>query len=113
MDDRERTNEQTKKALDRAAKIAEIAEQIAAGHAYDKHVVEKRDFPWIRSRQDFRDSIARVMRNPTERKPLRGGRSAYWHEESGTIVVRNPRDPDGGTAFRPPDGKYYYDTRLE
>jgi filamentous hemagglutinin len=74
--------------------------------------VEQRDFPWIRSRQDFREFIARVMRNPTEKKPLKGGRTAYWDEETGTIVVRDPKHPDGGTAFRPDEGKYYYEHRL-
>jgi hypothetical protein len=113
MDDRDRTREQTKKALDRAAKIAKIAEQIAAGHAYDKHVVEKRDFPWIRNRQDFQDFIERVMRNPTETRPLKDGRSAYWDEATGTVVVRDPKHPDGGTAFRPRDGKYHYDRGLK
>jgi hypothetical protein len=112
MDDRDRTREQMKKVLDRATKIARIAEQIAAGHSYDKHVVEQNEFPWIRSREHFRDFIARIMKNPTEWKPLEGGRSAYWDKETGTVVVRDPRHPDGGTAFRPDKGKRYYDKDL-
>ena len=113
MEDRDRTKEEMKKALDRAAKLARIAEQIAAGHAYGEHVVEQHQFPWVRSRQDFRELIARILRNPTERKPLKGGRTAYWDGATGTIVVRNPKDPDGGTAFRPRDGKYHYDRGLK
>ena len=53
----------------------------------------------------FGDLIARILRNPAEWKPLKEGRSAYWDEETGTIVVRDPKHPDGGTAFRPKTGK--------
>jgi hypothetical protein len=112
MDDRDQLRERTEKALDRAARIARIAEQIAAGHAYDKHVVEQNEFPWLKSRQDFRELITRILRNPTERRRLEGGRSAYWDEGTGTVVVRDPRHPDGGTAFRPQRGKWYYDEQL-
>ena len=56
----------------------------------------------------FGDFIARILRNPTEKRPLKEGRSAYWDEETGTIVVRDPKHPDGGTAFRPKTGKRYY-----
>jgi hypothetical protein len=66
MDDRDQFREKTKKALDRAAKIASMAEQVAAGHAYDKHVVEQDECPWVKNREDFRELIARILRNPTE-----------------------------------------------
>ncbi len=112
MDDRDRTSERMRKALDRAVEIARIAEQIAGGHAYDKHVVEQHKYPRVKSREDFRKLIMRILKNPTEWKPLEGGRSAYWDGETGTVVVRDPRHPDGGTAFRPRDGKYYYDNEL-
>lgn len=108
MDDRDRTRETMKKTLEQAAKIAKIAEQIADGHAYDEHVVKQDEFPRVKSRQDFRRLIERILRNPAEWKPLKEGRSAYWDEETGTIVVRDPKHPDGGTAFRPKTGKRYY-----
>jgi hypothetical protein len=113
MDDRDRFRERTKKALDWAEKIARIAEQISAGHAFKKHVVEQDEFPGVKSRQDFRDLIAKILKNPTEWKRLEGGRSAYWDKETGTVVVRDPRHPDGGTAFRPDRGKRYYDEDLK
>jgi filamentous hemagglutinin len=92
-----------------AAKAAEIAQQIAAGHAYDKHVVKQDEFPWIETRDEFGDFIAAIIRKPTERKPLKDGRSAYWDGKTGTVVIHNPRDRDGGTAYRPIDGKAGYD----
>jgi hypothetical protein len=102
------TREEINKALQWAAKATEIAELIAAGHAYKKHVLEQDEFPWIEGREEFRDFIAGIMRKPTAWRPLENGRSAYWDGKTGTIVIHNPRDPDGGTAFRPPDGKARY-----
>ena len=34
---------------------------------------------------------------------------AIWDDKSGTVVIRNPKDPDGGTAFRPTLVKTYFD----
>jgi hypothetical protein len=101
-------SEQMRKAAQWAAKAAEIAQQIAAGHAYGKHVVKQDEFPWIKSREELRDFIAGIMRKPTAWRPLENGRSAYWDGKTGTVVVRDPHHPDGGTAFRPPDGKVRY-----
>ena len=106
-------SEQMKKAVQWAAKAAQIAQQIAAGHAYKKHVLERDEFPWIESREEFRDFIAGIIRKPTERKPLKDGRTGFWDAKTGTIVIRDPNHPDGGTAFRLPDAKRYYNERLK
>jgi hypothetical protein len=37
---------------------------------------------------------------------LSGGRTAYWRD--GTVVIRNPKAADGGTAFQPTDGYDYF-----
>jgi len=39
------------------------------------------------------------MPNPTHNKPLDGGREAFYDSRTSTFIVRNPKDPDGGTAF--------------
>ena len=42
---------------------------------------------------------------------LSAGRKAYWDDKTGTVVIvviTNPKDPDGGTAFRPVRGKDYF-----
>jgi hypothetical protein len=52
------------------------------------------------------------MSNPTASKSLRDGRTAYWHDDLQTVVVTNPYASDGGTAFRPPVGREYYDKKL-
>jgi hypothetical protein len=45
-----------------------------------------------------------------EPRVLSRGRTAYWSE--GTVVIRDPGAPDGGTTFRPAKG-YNYFLRLD
>ncbi len=47
------------------------------------------------------------MSTPEASKPLVDGRYGYW--KNGVVVVTNPSDPDGGTAFRPDTGRKYYE----
>lgn len=41
-----------------------------------------------------------------ESRDLSSERTAYWQD--GTVVIRNSKDPDGGTALRPTDGYDYF-----
>ena len=68
-----------------------VGKEISDGHAFSKHVIN----------------------NYTSFKELSNGRSAYWHEASGTVVIRNPKVKDGGTAFQPKDGRKYFDEKLK
>lgn len=87
-----------------------IAENIANGHAYDKH---KGEFPEVKNRQGFKETIERVLNNPrTKVKKLINDRIGYYDETTNTLVVRNPKAPDGGTAFRPIDGIDYFNNWL-
>jgi hypothetical protein len=79
--------------------------EISAGHAFDKHVVERGEFPGMTTRRQFADLIEDAVING-ESRVLGGGRTAYWSD--GTLVIRNPGAPDGGTAFRPADGYDYF-----
>jgi filamentous hemagglutinin len=85
------------------------ARRIAGGHAFDKHVIQRGEYPEISTREEFADLIDEVMSNPTDSKSHEDGRTAYWHDDLGTVVVTNPHDPDGGTAFRPREGRQYFD----
>ena len=89
-----------------------IAEEISGGHAFTKHVINRNEFPGF-SRCQFEQHIRGILNNPTEMKILTNRRTGYWHQESGTVVVRNPFMEDGGTAFRPDIGKKYYDEWLK
>lgn len=89
---------------------------IANGHAYDKHVIKQGEFPEIPNPvadrpagiAQFQKIIDRVM-GSAENKALSNGRHAFWEDATGTLVITNPKDADGGTCFRPSAGKSFYD----
>ena len=85
------------------------AEEIAGGHAYDKHVTKGGEFPGITTRQQFSNLIENIINNASNIKVLSNGRTAYWDSTSGTVVIRHPSAVDGGTAFKPIQGKTYFD----
>lgn len=90
-----------------------ISKEISGGHAFEKHVLNRGEFPgWIRTRTQFAQHIENVLNNPSGMRELRNGRYGYWHQETGTIVIRNPSALDGGTAFQPMEGVNYFETML-
>ncbi|WP_179108232.1 VENN motif pre-toxin domain-containing protein, partial [Rodentibacter trehalosifermentans] len=92
-----------------------ISKEISDGHAFSKHVVKQGEFKNISvsTREQFEQHIENVVNNYTSFKELSNGRSAYWHEESGTVIIRNPKAKDGGTAFQPREGRKYFDEKLK
>jgi hypothetical protein len=92
--------------------VAADAAKIARGHAFEKHVLNKGEFKSldVRTVEQFESHVANVMNNATEMKQLSGGRTAFWHDASSTVVIRNPKASDMGTAFQPDTGKKYFDT---
>lgn len=109
------------------------SKKIGEGHAYDKHVLGKKNnngkefekdkeinnkkFPRdsITTKQQFVDFIKEIMDNTTVKKESteQPGKWYYWHDETGTIVIYNPKNTDHGTCFRPTDGKDYYDNECK
>ncbi|MES2198847.1 MAG: RHS repeat-associated core domain-containing protein [Chlamydiota bacterium] len=87
------------------------AEEISGGHAFEKHVIQRNEFPGF-SRFEFEQHLKKILNNPTEVKTLTSKRTGYWDRTSGTVIVRDPSAIDGGTAFRPIQGKKYYDDVL-
>jgi filamentous hemagglutinin len=86
--------------------ILREAQAIANGHAFNDH---RGEFPEIENREEFAQLIDDIMNNPSEVKPLSNGRTAYWDATSNTLVIKDPGDIDGGTAFRPTERKNYFD----
>jgi filamentous hemagglutinin len=86
-----------------------IADAIANGHAFAKHVLLKGEFKnvGVSTVQQFADHIADVMENGTVRS-LSNGRTAYWGDSSGTVVIHDPGSADLGTAFQPTNGISYF-----
>jgi hypothetical protein len=88
-----------------------IAEEISGGHAYAKHVIKQNEFPNFTQSQ-FTSHIEKILNNPSRVRELRNERMAYWHQETGTIVIRNPAALDGGSAFKPIEGIDYFEKRI-
>jgi hypothetical protein len=86
-----------------------IAKAIAMGHSYEKHVVEEKLFPEVKSRDGFIEVIAKVLANPTHHRELENDREAYFDNKSNTIVIYNPHARDKGTCFRPRAGLKYFE----
>jgi filamentous hemagglutinin len=92
-----------KSAAPEAARNAADAEKITNGHAYGKHASEFGN----PSKQEFSDLVEDTMDNGQTR-PLAKGRTAYWNDKNGMLVIKDPSSPDGGTAFKPVGGKSYF-----
>jgi len=91
-----------------------LGKSISEGHAFGKHVLKKGEFKdlGITTREGFAKHIDDVVGRAkgADVRQLSGGRSAYWDEASGTVVIRNPSASDMGTAFRPTAGRTYFET---
>jgi hypothetical protein len=95
---------QARQATDKAY-AERIGAEISSGHAFDKHVTERGEFPGVTTREQFVSVIAdAVMKG--ESRALNSARTAYWSD--GTVVIRHPGTEDGGTAFRPASGYDYF-----
>jgi filamentous hemagglutinin len=91
-----------------------ISQEIAGGHAFEKHVLgvgnpEGAEFVGlgIRTRAQFAEHIENVINSPTESGFLLRGRQYFYDRGTNTVVIRDPRSLDGGTAFRPVDPDIY------
>ena len=89
--------------------VSQEAESIANGHAFAKH---QEQFPNINTRDDFAEVIDGIINNPSDSKNLERGRTAYWDDATATVVITDPGDTDGGTAYKPDDGKAGFDKLI-
>lgn len=101
----------------------EIADKIAHGHAWTNHGnefsekkrianIEMPDTQKIATAEDFQNHITTIITINTP-KIIPGNRKVYWDAHTGTIVFYDPYSNDCGTAFRPNDGKEYYERVLK
>jgi filamentous hemagglutinin len=88
-----------------------IAQKIGNGHAFEKHVLKGNEYKklGIATREQFANHIENIINQPSSARLLSGGRTAYWDDATGTVVIVNPKATDGGTAFRPINGRTYFD----
>ncbi|MFB9135580.1 two-partner secretion domain-containing protein [Vibrio olivae] len=85
------------------------AQEIANGHAFDKHVLKQGEFPDVRTRQQFQNHVEDVLHNPSEVRYYKDGRTVYIQDSSSTVVIRNSGAGES-TAFQPSDWTEYLDT---
>ena len=82
-----------------------LAEEVASGHAFKKHVVERQEFAdlGIRTNNQFQNFIEKIVSNPSvERRYAVDGTIYYLDSSTKTIVIRGQRGE--ATAFRPDKG---------
>lgn len=87
--------------------VLSIGGRIARGHAWSSHGGEFLNLG-VRSADDFAKHIDNVVQGG-EFRTLSRGRTAYWDEGTGTLVIHDSRARDLGTAFRPKNGRAYFD----
>lgn len=53
------------------------------------------------------------FKNPSNSKKLINGREAFWDDKTGTLVIKDSKHADGGTAFKPTKGKGYFNDNIK
>ncbi len=91
-----------------AAQAERIADDIAYGHAYQKHVIDQYEFGHIISKDDFSDMIEHTLSEPDDSKVLDSDSAAFWDNDMQLLVIYNPYARDKGTAYRPYKGKRHF-----
>ena len=86
-------------------KVDEIAHAIVNGHAREKHEDEFGGDP---GSPLMEAEVNDTMRHPTAIRKFPNGKTAYYNKEENIVVVVNPKDSDGGSAYRPPEGYQYF-----
>ena len=89
----------------------EYIHKIANGHAYDKHIVENNEFPGVHTKAEFAEVIGDAVRRAEADGSVRNlqrGRTAYYDDTTGLLVIKDPVSPDLGTAFKPLRGRTYF-----
>ena len=91
----------------------DVAKSISEGHAFDKHVIEKKEFSDLKigTKDEFKECVENIVKGAkgSNRRTLGRGRTAYWNDEKGILVIWDPKSPDLGTAFRPKTGRLYFE----
>ncbi|MEO3677398.1 hemagglutinin repeat-containing protein [Rheinheimera sp. FR7-31] len=82
-----------------------IADEVANGHAFAKHVLERKEFTdlGIETKEQFASFVENIVTNPAViRREAADGTVYYLDETTKTIVIRGQRGE--ATAFRPDQG---------
>jgi hypothetical protein len=94
--------------------------RVANGHGWTEHSQEfragtviaalaKPSSPKVTNRTEYQSLILNIVRSSQVNTSLIGSRKAWWWKATGTIVFFDSGNSDCGTAFRPDDGRAYFD----
>lgn len=91
------------------ADLVGLADRLVIGHSLDEH---EGQFPPEWSNTDLRDHVLAVINHPSascefEFENVR--KKAFWDDGTQTIVIFDPTNVDGGTFFRPDEGRAYFE----
>jgi RHS repeat-associated protein len=74
----------------------------AAQHSFQKHVIDQKEFgSMMKNESQLSEYAQGVMRNPSDVRQLSNGRTAFWDNRLGGVVIHNAQDPKQSTVFRP------------
>jgi hypothetical protein len=82
-----------------------LAEEVASGDAFQKHVVERQEFAGlgISTKSQFQSFVENIVSNPAmERRQAVDGTVYYLDSSTKTIIIRGQRGE--ATTFRPDKG---------
>ncbi|MFV0456378.1 MAG: hypothetical protein ACK5NQ_15565, partial [Pseudomonas sp.] len=91
-----------------------LAEEVASGHAFQKHVVERQEFAdlGISTKSQFQSFVEKVVSNPAiDRRQAVDGTVYYLDSSTKTIVIRGQRGE--ATAFRPDKGGVGWENYIQ
>lgn len=94
--------------------------KVANGHGWTEHSQEFRagtviaglampSTPKVTTRTEYQSLMLTIVRSSQFAASLISNRKAWWWKATGTIVFFDSGSPDCGTAFRPDEGKAYFD----
>ncbi|HDX8593556.1 TPA: hypothetical protein RQN76_004438, partial [Aeromonas dhakensis] len=91
-----------------------LAEEVSRGHAYQKHVVERKEFVdlGVTTQRQFQTFVESIVSNPSiDRRQSVDGTTYYLDHSTKTIVIRGQRGE--ATAFRPDQGGVGWDNYIK
>lgn len=83
-----------------------VADEIANGHAFEKHVIGDANFPGVTTPEEFAAVIEKSWLRASVETVARDGRTWRFDIDTQTVIVRNPSHGIGvaeSTAYRPVD----------
>jgi len=84
---------------------SQVASRIAQGHAA-KHLGEFPDIADLGQLAAYVDKIIQSIESI--KRELRAGRTAFWDQRTGMVVILDPKSTNGGTVLKPSRGFDYF-----